>query len=221
MTNTETPPLPATATALDPGDPRHLFARAVATAGPVIAAVGDDQLDQPTPCDGLTVRDLLEHLVMVVRRVAAAGRADEPSTWPTDAPDVRGGGWYAAWTEGAHAVQAAWTDDALLDRPTELPWTTITGAEVLGTYTNEVVVHTWDLARATGQSPVWGADVLAAAEAAIRRELPMADRGALWAGFAANLPEGVPWEDPFGNAVPVADDAPAIDRLVAWTGRRP
>ncbi|GAA1511493.1 hypothetical protein [Nocardioides humi] len=28
-------------------------------------------------------------------------------------------------------------------------------------------------------------------------------------------------EIPFGPVVPVADDAPAYDRLVAWTGRDP
>ena len=55
----------------------------------------------------------------------------------------------------------------------------------------------------------------------IQRELPMPDRAPMWAEAKASLPEGVPWADPFADAVPVGDDAPLIDRLVAWNGRTP
>ena len=42
-----------------------------------------------------------------------------------------------------------------------------------------------------------------------------------FAQVAATLPAGVPFVPPFGEAVAVADDAPLIDRLVAWNGRTP
>ena len=55
----------------------------------------------------------------------------------------------------------------------------------------------------------------------IRIQLPDADRGSLWAGVAASLPAGVPFSPPFADAVPVADDAPLVDQVVAWNGRQP
>ena len=121
----------------------------------------------------------------------------------------------------AHEVQAAWTDAALLDRDTPLPWGTFSGAEVLGVYTNEITVHTWDLARATGQVPVWDDEVLDAAWTAIRHQLPDADRTQMWSEARAQVPGDYPWEDPFANAVDISGDAPMIDRLVAWNGRTP
>lgn len=224
-TTSSSTPMPTAPVATTPApfpddDPRAVFARSVALATAVIDAVPPTALDAPTP-SGMDVRTLLGHLVMVVRRVACAGRSDALHTWPVDADDVPEGGWGAAWRAGAHDVQAAWTDPAVLDRPIDLPWGTFRGTEVLGVYTNEVTVHTWDLARGTGQDPVWDPTVLAVADAAIHAQLPLADRAPMWAEAAASMLPGVPWEDPFGPAVAVADDAPAIDRLVAWNGRRP
>lgn len=202
-------------------DPRTQMARAVATAARTMDAVTPAQYGELTPCAPMDVRDLLEHMVMVIRRVACAGRGEPLDQWPTDAADVAEGDWAAAFRAGAHDVQAAWTDDALLERPTQLPWGVFSGTEVLDVYTNELTVHTWDLARATGQAPDWDDQVLATSLAAIHAQLPMADRSPMWEATKAMLPPEVPWEDPFANAVEVADDAPVIDRLVAWNGRTP
>jgi len=201
-------------------DPRPVFAKTVLLTADVIEGVPPDRLHAPTP-SGMDVRDLLEHLVTVLRRVAAAGRGEPTMTWPTGAPDVADDGFVAAWRAAGHDVEDAWREDATLDRPTELPWGTFPGREVLGVYTNEVVVHAWDLARGTEQSPVFDDEIVALADATIHAQLPTADRSEMWAAFAASLPPGVEWEDPFGPAVDVPDDAPAIDRLVAWNGRRP
>lgn len=207
-------------TDLPPGDPRVFFARAVALAGTTIAGVGADRLDDPTPCDEFTVRDLLRHLVMVVDKVAMIGRGEDVSAVPLLA-DVADDGFPAAWADGAHACQAAWSDPATLERTVVLPWTTLPGAEVLATYTNELTVHTWDLATATGQRPDWDESVLAVALASIVAELPAAGRAERFAAFAAGLPEGVSFSPPFAAAVHVDAEAPLIDRLVAHNGRRP
>ena len=208
-------------TELAADDPRTHMARAVVTAALTMDAVAPAQYDELTPCAPMAVRDLLEHMVMVIRRVACAGRDEPLDVWPIDAADVGEGEWAAAFRAGAHDVQAAWTDDALLERPTQLPWGVFSGTEVLDVYTNELTVHTWDLARATGQAPVWDDGVLATSLAAIHAQLPMADRTPMWEATKAMLPPEVPWEDPFANAVEVPDDAPMIDRLVAWNGRTP
>ncbi|MFN7149786.1 MAG: TIGR03086 family metal-binding protein [Microthrixaceae bacterium] len=208
-------------TELAADDPRTDMAHAVLTAALAMDAVTPEQYDEPTPCPPMVVRDLLEHMVMVIRRVACAGRGESLDSWPIDAADVAEGEWASAFRAGAHDVQAAWGDDALLDRPTQLPWGVFSGTEVLDVYTNELTVHTWDLARATGQAPAWDDQVLATSLAAIHAQLPTADRTLMWEATKAMLPPEVPWEDPFANAVEVADDAPMIDRLVAWNGRTP
>jgi uncharacterized protein (TIGR03086 family) len=70
----------------------------------------------------------------------------------------------------------------------------------------ELVTHGWDLAVATGRRHLLDDDLAAGALPATVAKIPADHRG----------------EDvPFGPVVPVADDAPAIDRLVGWLGRDP
>jgi len=83
-------------------------------------------------------------------------------------------------------------------------------------------VHTWDLARSTGQQPVWDDEVVGVALDAIHRSLPEPGRQAMFEAVLAGMPEEVrPSTPPYGDAVELADGAPMIDQLVAWTGRRP
>ena len=203
-----------------PDDPRTALAGAVGVLREVMGAVTPDQWESPTPCADMTVAELLEHVVMVMRRIALAGRAVPVAQWPSDAADVAPGGWLDAATAAAHDIQAAWTDDSFGDER-ELPWGVFPGPAVLGVYTNELVVHSWDLATATGQRPVWDEPVLVVAWSAITAQLPTADRTPMWEATKAMLPPGYEWQDPFANAVEVPEDAALIDRLVAWNGRTP
>jgi uncharacterized protein (TIGR03086 family) len=68
----------------------------------------------------------------------------------------------------------------------------------------EVVVHGWDLARATGQHPVWPGELLAA----------VLDEVAKTAAQGREM--GV-----YGPEVKVPDDAPVLDRILGLTGRDP
>lgn len=202
-------------------DTRPAIAAAFLVATDAIAAVTPDQLDLPTPCEEMDVRRLLGHLVMVAQRVACAGRGDDPMTWPMEVTGLADHEWLTAWEAALAPAMAAWADDDQLTAEVALPWGTFPGFAVIGTYVNEVVVHTWDLARATGQVPEWDPRSVEVAIQAIRAQLPDPDRHELWEASKAGLPPEYPWEDPFSSAVPVADDAPAIDRLVAWNGRTP
>jgi uncharacterized protein (TIGR03086 family) len=206
-----TPQNDATARAMfeppGPGDARSFFAIAVGTARATIAGVNESQLDDATPCADYRVRDLLGHLVAVLLRVAAMGRGDDPFAINAEPPFESVDDWSATFIDAARAVQRAWTDPATLDRIIVLPWAEATGAELLQQYTSELTVHTWDLSTATGQHPQWDDGVVTVAYEAIRRLLPNASR----AGSMA----------PFADAVPVADDAPLIDKLIAWNGRQP
>lgn len=213
----------AVMTATQPSDPRPLFARAVDTGGSVISGVHDDQWDDPTPCDEFTVRQLCAHLVDVLSRVTALSQADDPFGFPPAAQQVTGNGWLAAWRTAARAVQAAWADDAVLERTMTLPWASAAGRDMLATYLSEVTVHTWDLARATEQSVMWDEAVVSAALAAARRALPGEGRAERFEQLRSKMPPhlAATVSPPFAEAVPVTDGAPLIDQLVAWNGRHP
>lgn len=71
-------------------------------------------------------------------------------------------------------------------------------------YTPDVFMHTWDLARATGQD-----DTLDASRCE-----------AMLAGITA-MEEALRASGQYGTPVPVPDDAPAQDRLVGFIGRDP
>ena len=200
-------------------DPRMTFAKAVALATAVIERVGPHQLANPTPCPEYDVEALLGHLVVVLRRVAALGRGDDPFGAGVMAPvdgDLKG-----AWMAATGEVDEAWADDAVLGRTMRLPWAEASGAAMLVSYLNEVTVHTWDLATATGQRPAWDPQILSLAFDGIRF-LPGENRSSVFEAMRSELPpERQNFADPFADAVPVAGDAPLIDRLVAWNGRRP
>ncbi|MET8682359.1 TIGR03086 family metal-binding protein [Streptomyces sp. NPDC004647] len=203
--NTATP----TATSAAPvpgGDPRPGFMRAVALAGRTLAGVRPDGFDEPTPCTEFTVRQLSNHLVSVLRRVAVVGRGEDPFSVPPVADDVADGDWSTAWEAAARDVEAVWSEPAVLNRPLRLPFATLPGGIALVVYTTEVTVHTWDLATATGQRPAWDPAVLAVSLGAMRRAVPAEPRGG---------------QVPFAAVVNVPADAPDIEQLVAWYGRQP
>lgn len=212
--------MPMNQTTIDT-DPRPLFARTLATATDAVAAVRPDQLADPTPCTEMDVRALLGHLVAVLDRVAAIGRGEDPFAVAAREPSG-GDDWLAQWKDAAATLEAVWSDDRALDRPSPLPWAPGTGAHVLTAYLSELTVHTWDLATATGQQPAWDPDVLDVVAAGIGLGMPATGRAAIFAPVKAQLPPHLAaLPDPFEDAVAVPDDAPPIDRIVAWNGRRP
>lgn len=201
-------------------DPRALFGRAVALAGSVISSVSPDQLDAPTPCTEYDVRTLLGHLTTVLHRVTALGRGQDPFALPE--VQVADDGWVEAWFDVVEDARSAWSDDDTLTRVMRLPWAELPGSGMLAMYTCEVTLHTWDLATATGQQPAWDERVVGVAYEALRRALPGPGRTAILEAVVAEMPpEHREGGLPFAEPVHVATDATLIDRLVAWSGRRP
>jgi len=92
----------------------------------------------------------------------------------------------------------------VLERVFQAPIGPAPGAVLLHLRITELLVHGWDLARATGQ-PAHLPDDLAEEELAFARGLS-----------APDVPRS---GHPFGPAQGVADDAPTIDRLAAYLGR--
>ena len=213
MTSTETP------TDLDP---RAVFGRAHATARTVLDGIGTDQFEAPTPCPEFDVRALAGHLLAVAQRVRNVGRGESPFSVPEVAEGVADDGWVTAWDRVGEEVAEAWADDATLERMVELPWATLPGSATLIMWSNELSVHTWDLATATGQSPDWDPTVLELSLAAMQVGLPAEGRMQAFEEARQHMPEGMEdFTPPFAAAVEVPADAPLIDRLVAWNGRNP
>jgi uncharacterized protein (TIGR03086 family) len=174
-------------------------ARHDAVAGEFTRLVGQTtDWSAPTPVDGWTARDVVEHLVSWFRGFLSAGGIDlPPGPSATDDP-------LAAWQHHTAGVQG------LLDERADEEFThPHVGPNPLATaidrfYTADVFMHSWDLARATGQAPRLDED------------------------FAGEMLEGMrPIETmlrdsgQYGPAVPVPDDAPVVDRLMGFIGRDP
>ncbi len=202
-------------------DPRPALRAAIETTAPLIASISPEQMSAPSPCGAFDVEGLLAHLAAVLERVRVIGSGGDVFTVSDSmslGPDET---WADRWArEGRRAAQA-WDDDARLTDEVRVPWATLPGADAVAIYVNEITVHTWDLAQATGRQPAWDPLVLDVALAAVHDQLPTPERAEIWAPFAASLPPGATFDPPFGDAVPVPADAATIDRLVAWNGRRP
>jgi uncharacterized protein (TIGR03086 family) len=187
-------------------DPRPAFAAAVALGRQTVAGVRPDQLDDSTPCNDFDVRTLGRHILAVLERLVIVGAGGDPADSPDFVEGVADGEWLAAYDAFTDRINAVWSDEVLTNIVT-VPWAKLPGAIALLIYINEMSVHTWDLATATGQTPAWDPQVLETAYAAIQFGLPAEGR---------DNPEL-----PFGEVVEVPADAPLIDKLVAWNGRQP
>jgi len=152
----------------------------------------------PAPVDGWTARDVVGHLVEWFPHFLAGGGVELPAG-PAVADDP-----VAAWQHHAAGVQA------LLDERGDEPFShPRAGSHRLADatdqfYTADVFMHSWDLARASGQDARLDEDFAARLLAGMRPiEQLLRDSGQ------------------YGPAVPVADDAPVVDQLMGFVGRDP
>lgn len=201
MTETNSNP-PATPPTAD--DPRYGFAAVAQALGELIEtveAIEPSVLDGSTPCPEFAVSDLLDHVVMVMRRVAVIGNGGHFSEIEQD---KLGSGWAEAFRSAAHDVMQAWTDPAKLEQVYEVPWGQIPGGPMMYTYTAELSVHGWDIATATGQSFSMDDDVLKGAMMAIQM-VPAEGRDNA--------------DVPFSEVVDPGPDASVLLQLAGWAGR--
>jgi uncharacterized protein (TIGR03086 family) len=182
--------------------------RAIASTAGVVKGVGADQLAAPTPCTEWNVGALLNHMIGSLWLCADlfADRAPRHATAPGGLPaaDLVGGDPASAYAEASAAALTSARVGDTLTRTHATPFGDMPGPVLAGFTALDVVVHGWDLAKATGQTidldAELAAHVLAFAEQAITDD----NR-----------------EPRIGPAVPVGADAPVTDRLVAFLGRQP
>jgi len=178
-------------------EPLAQLDRLAPALGRVISGIQPDQLDLPTPCADFTVRGVLEHMVGGATAFAAAYRGVEP-----DAPDLADplAGLPVALGGLFEAMSAPGALDGTIVAPFgELPREDFARFVVL-----DGIVHGWDMATATGQAYDPDPELVAAVESFARSTLdPLRDG------------------QTFAAAVEPASDASPIERLAAYTGRRP
>jgi uncharacterized protein (TIGR03086 family) len=198
-------------------DIRSYLYEAQAAAQPVIAAAQQKSRDLPTPCAELPLGKLLAHLNAVAERINALGKSGSVAGVSDQVPTED---YAAAWTTASRRAQEVW-EQRDLDDVVQVPWGELSGREAIGIYAAEVVAHTWDVAQAIGHHYEIGPELGEFCETAYSLAIPPESRRAMFDQVASALPPGVPWQDPFGPAVEVAEDAPPVDRVVAISGRNP
>ncbi|MFJ9624506.1 TIGR03086 family metal-binding protein [Streptomyces sp. NPDC101181] len=173
----------------------------------LLDGVDDARLDAPTPCPDYAVRELLGHLLMLTAAFRDAARKDlgpGTATDPGAVLPILDEGWRAALPLRLAEVAAAWRSPGAWAGMTRAGGVELPGEAAGAVALDELVVHGWDLARSTGQPYEAGEAELLACAALLAPDEEDPDRGGI-----------------FGPPVPVPDDAPLLDRVIALSGRRP
>ncbi|MCA2205765.1 TIGR03086 family metal-binding protein [Nocardia rosealba] len=184
-------------------EPQFDFAPAARSLATVVAGITDDDFTARTPCVGLDVRDLLRHVVELTEafRQAATKESVGRSTPPGVVDDELAADWRTRIPTQLDALVEAWRVPEAWDGETEAGGVVMPAAAMAVVALDELVVHGWDLAVSTGQ-------VL---------EVDPGHLGILLEFLGETDPEGTPGL--FGPVVAVAEDAPALDRVLGLTGR--
>ena len=176
----------------------------------LVGRVGDDELGKPTPCPAYTLGDLVEHVGgLALAFTAAANKDRSEHNERAGAGDASrlDAGWRTRIPRDLANLAQAWRDPEAWAGMTRIAGSD-SPAEVVGLVAaDELVVHGWDVARATGQPYDPEPAVLDAA------------RSFLMMFASPDAPAGS--DVAFGPSRQVPDDAPLLDRVVALAGRDP
>ncbi len=185
-------------------DVRTQATTAVDVLTPIVHATTAADLSKPTPCSKWTVRDLINHLVGGGQMFAAGlrGEAVDASAAPTD---LVGDDPIGAYDRAVAAFTAALGNADDLTQPVSLPFATVPAEMALRIAAADLLVHTWDLASATGQRFDPPNDFVAAVDPFFREFVRPEFRDG----------------DTFAAEVDPSPDAGALERLVAFAGRQP
>lgn len=189
--------------------PVDRLARALDATDALIVGVRDDQWSNPTPCPKWNVRTLVNHLVvgnLMFARILSGERLEDLRR--LRAIDHLGDDLSRVYRESGRTLQAAFSQSGVLERVIQVPVgtvrATVAGTVALDLRITDLLVHGWDLARATRQ-PARLPEDLAEEELAFAR--------------GESAPDVPRTGQPFGPAQSIFDDAAAIDQLAAYLGR--
>jgi len=183
---------------------RELHRRALEGFDRRVRAVREDQWTAPTPCAEWDVRGLVDHLVVeqlwVPPLLAGETVAEVGDRFDGDR---LGSDPVAAWGSSSAAAAASVAEEGALERIVHLSYGDRPAVEYVREMVVDTVVHTWDLARATGGDERLDPELV---ELAYGQLEPVAER----------------WREAglLGPAVPVADGAGRQAGLLGLAGRQ-
>jgi uncharacterized protein (TIGR03086 family) len=111
-----------------------------------LSGMTDDRWSASSPCDGWTARDVVAHVINTHRRVRASLGDVSGADVESDA------NLEPQWSSATDAIRSALADESLASRTVggmfgEQPFEALVG----GLLCADTLIHTWDLARASGQ----------------------------------------------------------------------
>ena len=164
-----------------------------------VRAVPVDAWNNPSPCEGWTARDVVVHLTEWIPAFFGSQGVEFP-TIPSAQDDPVG-----AWETVQSTIANALAEPTMAAKQIETPFSTQSLAETVDMIvTGDVFTHTWDLARATGQSETLDPDQVQRMIAAM-----------------AAMPEDVLRANGmFGPRIDVPAEADDQTRFLAYAGRR-
>ena len=172
----------------------------------VVDGIEPSQLDNPSPCDEWTVRDVLNHVTsgatMFVVCVRDGAISDE-QLGALMVSDNLGTDYKGAFRD-ASRPRSAFDEPGAADKMVKLPFGEMPAGMAINIAIFDVATHTWDLAKSTGQQMQLDPEVLAAAYELAQAMIPNMRADGL-----------------VGEEVIVAVDAPMEDRLAGLAGRTP
>lgn len=168
-----------------------------------VQGIAADQWDNTTPCAKWNVRELVQHTVGVMANFAAAA-ANQPL--PGDPMDFdMGDDPGATCASVARDCVSNWKERGELESIVTLGENEFPGMVGININLLDAYVHSWDIAKATGQVAELDEDLCAAVHGFATQAVPEAPR------------EG----DNFHAVVGTAGDASYADLMLAYLGRQP
>jgi len=169
----------------------------------VVGNITPEQLDQPTPCAQFTVRGVVGHMIGGAGFFASQLRGDGVPTPPPEGVDLGGDDPVVTFRAAMDALGAAAAAPGASTRVIVTPFGEMTGDQALRYLALDGTVHTWDLARATGQSFTPSDELVAEVLSTARQTItPDARDG-----------------DTFAEPTAVPAGASSLEQLIAFTGR--
>jgi uncharacterized protein (TIGR03086 family) len=164
-----------------------------------VEAVPDDRWDDQSPCPAWNARDVVQHVIDSHRDMPGSVGITVTLKHPVDDDPA------AAWAEARDTMQGLLDDPAVAGLEYDGLFGRTTLEDTVDRFLGmDLLVHGWDLARATGQD-----ETLPAGELRRVREDALA------------LGDNLRVDGVCGPEVTVPDDASEQDRLLALLGRAP
>lgn len=166
----------------------------------LVVGVREDQLDCPTPCHDWTLAALLAHIHKFTSVFTSNARKEAPQP-----PKALVDDWREAIPEQLDELAEAWCEEAAWRGRVSAGGVEMSASDNAVVAIEELTVHAWDLARATGQDLRIDDHALA-----------QVDR--FFALFARQIASG---QGPFGPEAAAPARATRLETTVARTGRDP